>query len=143
VRDVAALDRHRYVSLATFRRDGTTVATPVWFAAIGERLYVFTTGESGKVKRLRNSPRARVAPCDARGRLEGGWRDATARIVTDAALIQRAWTAMRAKYGWQLRLLDLFARPTGRIHRRAWIEVSDVGGPDMAPHTSQPSSRPG
>ena len=141
--DVAALDRHRYVSLATFRRDGTTVVTPVWFAAIGERLYVFTAGESGKVKRLRNSPRARVAPCDARGRLEGGWRHATARIVTDAALIQRAWTAMRAKYGWQLRLLDLFARLTGRILRRAWIEVSDVGGPDMAPPTFQPSSRPG
>ena len=121
--DGAALDRHRYVSLATFRRDGTVVATPVWVAAVGERLYVFTAGDSGKVKRLRNSPRARVAACDARGRLEGEWRDATARIVTDDALIQRAWTAMRAKYGWQLRLLDVFSRLTGRIHRRAWIEV--------------------
>ena len=122
--DVAALDRHRYVSLATFRRDGTAVATPVWFAAVGERVYVFTAGDAGKVKRLRNSPRARVAPCDARGRPEGGGRDGTARIVTDDALIQCAWTALRAKYGWQLRLLDLGARLTGRIHRRAWIEVA-------------------
>jgi hypothetical protein len=121
--DVAAVDRHRYVSLATFRRDGTVVATPVWFGGVGERLYVFTAGDSGKVKRLRNSPRARVAPCDARGRLEGEWRDATARIVTDEALIQRAWTAMRGKYGWQLRLLDVVSRLTGRVHRRAWIEV--------------------
>ena len=120
--DIAALDR--YVSLATFRRDGTAVATPVWFTAAGERLYVFTAGDSGKVKRLRNSPRARVAPCDARGRLEGGWRDVTARIITDAALIQRAWTALRVKYGWQLRLLDFFARLTGRIHRRAWVEIA-------------------
>ena len=122
--DVAALDRHRYVSLATFRRGGAAVATPVWFAAIGERLYVFTAGDSGKVKRLRNSPRARVAACDARGRLDGGWRDATARIVTDGALIQRAWTALRAKYGWQLRLLDLGARLSGRIRRRAWLEIA-------------------
>jgi PPOX class probable F420-dependent enzyme len=121
--DVAAVDRHRYVSLATFRRDGTVVATPGWFAGVGERLYVFTAGDSGKVKRLRNSPRARIAPCDARGRLEGEWRDATARIVTDEALIWRAWTAMRGKYGWQLRLLDVFSRLSGRIHRRAWIEV--------------------
>ena len=121
--DVAAVDRHRYVSLATFRRDGTVVATPVWFAAVGERLYVFTAGDSGKVKRLGNSPRARIAPCDGRGRLEGEWRDATARIVTDEALIQRASTAMRAKYGWQLRLLDVVSRLTGRIHRRAWLEV--------------------
>jgi uncharacterized protein len=143
VSDLAALDRHRYVSLATFRRDGTVVATPVWFAAVGDRLYVFTAGDSGKVKRLLNSPRARVAPCAARGRLEGGWRDATARIVTDDALIQRAWTAMRAKYGWRMRLLDLGARLTGRIHRRAWIEINNVGGPDMAPPTPQRSSRPG
>jgi PPOX class probable F420-dependent enzyme len=133
VSDVAALDRHRYVSLATFRRDGTAVATPVWFAAVGERLYVFTAGDAGKVKRLRNSPRARVAPCDARGRLEGAWREAIARVVTDDQVIQRAWTALRAKYGWQLRLLDLGARLTGRIHRRAWIEVSDLGGSDAGP----------
>jgi PPOX class probable F420-dependent enzyme len=142
VSDVAALDRHRYVSLATFRRDGTAVATPVWFAAVGERLYVFTAGDSGKVKRLRNSPRARVAPCDARGRLEGGRRAAAAGIVTDDALIRRAWAALRAKYGWQLRLLDLGARLTGRIHRRAWIEISDVGGADVVPHTPQYPSRP-
>ncbi len=131
--DVAGLDRYRYVSLATFRRDGTAVATPVWFAAVGERLYVFTAGDAGKVKRLRNSPRARVAPCDARGRLEGAWCEAIARVVTDDQLIQRAWTALRAKYGWQLRLLDLGARLTGRIHRRAWIEVSDLGGSDAGP----------
>jgi len=129
VSDVAALDRHRYVSLATFRRDGTAVATPVWFAADGERLYVFTAGDSGKVKRLRNTPRARVAPCDARGRLEGGWCEATAHVVTDQPAIQRGWTALRAKYGWQLRLLDVGARLTGRIRRRAWIEINDVGGP--------------
>ena len=121
--DVAALDRHRYVSLATFRRDGTAVATPVWFAAAGDRLYVFSAGDSGKVKRLRNSPRARVAPCDARGGIKGEWRDATAHVTTDDVLIQRARTALRAKYGWQLRLLDLGARLTGRIHRRAWIEI--------------------
>ena len=122
--DVTALDRHRYVSLATFRRDGTAVATPVWFAAVGERLYVFAAGDSGKVKRLRNSPRARVAPCDARGRLEGDWREAVARVVTDVAAIRQAQAALRAKYGWQHRLLDLGARLTGRIHRRAWIEVA-------------------
>jgi len=60
------LDRHRYVSLATFRRNGAEVATPVWFAALGARLYVVTSGDSGKVKRLRNTPRARVAPSTRR-----------------------------------------------------------------------------
>ena len=120
----AELDRHRYVSLATFRRNGTAVATPVWFAAADGKLYVFTAGEAGKVKRLRQSSRARVAPCDSRGGLRGEWQDATARIVTDASVIVRAEAAVRRKYGWQSRMLDLFSRLSGRFKRRAWIEVT-------------------
>jgi hypothetical protein len=99
------------------------VSTPVWFAAADGRLYVFTAGDSGKVKRLRHSSRVRVAPCDARGRVQGDWRDATARIVTDGALIARGHAALRAKYGWRLVLLDLFSRLAGRLPRRAWIEI--------------------
>ena len=118
------LDRHRYVSLATFRRSGAQVATPVWFAAVDGRLYVVSGGDSGKVKRIRNASRARVAPCDARGGVQGPWQDATARVITDAALIGRAHAALRAKYGWQVRILDLVSRLTGRAKRRAWIEVA-------------------
>ncbi|HEU5323861.1 MAG TPA: pyridoxamine 5'-phosphate oxidase family protein, partial [Methylomirabilota bacterium] len=55
--DAAELDRHRYVSLATFRRHGAVVLTPVWFAAADGKLYVVTGGASGKVKRLRHTPR--------------------------------------------------------------------------------------
>ncbi len=119
----AELDRHRYVSLATFRRDGTEVATPVWFADAEGKLYVFTAGESGKVKRLRRSSRARIAPCDARGGLRGPWQDATAQLITDGGLIDRARAALRAKYGWQLRIFDFFARLAGRARRRAWIQI--------------------
>ena len=118
-----ALDEHRYLSLATFRSSGAEVATPVWFAASANRLYVFTAGDSGKVKRLRQSSRARVAPCDARGRLVGSWRDATARLVDDPRLIRQARAALHGKYGWQLVLLDFGARLTGRIQRRAYIEI--------------------
>ena len=118
------LDQHRYMTLSTFRRSGAEVATPVWFAEAGGRLYVFTAGDSGKVKRLRHSSRARVAPSDARGRVQGTWRDATARLVSEPAAIERAHAALRAKYGWQMWLTDLFSRLAGRIRRRAWIEIS-------------------
>lgn len=122
--DVAAeLDRHRYLNLATFRGSGAEVGTPVWFAAVDGSLYVFTAGESGKIKRLRRSSRARVAPCDARGRVRGPWRDATASVVTERAAIARAAAALQAKYGWRKRLLDLFSRLAGRIRHRAWIEI--------------------
>jgi PPOX class probable F420-dependent enzyme len=124
VAGASALDASRYLSLATFRRSGAEVRTPVWFAAADGRLYVFTAGESGKVKRLRASARARVAPCDARGRVEGVWQEATARLIDDAAVIASAHAALRAKYGWQISALDLVARLTGRIRRRAWIEIA-------------------
>lgn len=114
----------RYLSLATFRRSGAEVRTPVWFAEDGGQLYVFSAGAAGKIKRLRHSSRARVAPCDVRGGVRGAWRDATARLVTDAATIQRAHAAMRAKYGRQMWLADVLARLTGRLAQRAWIEVT-------------------
>lgn len=111
------------MSLATFRKNGAEVATPVWFAAAGGRLYVFTAEQSGKVKRLRNSPRARVAPSDARGRVRGEWREASARIVSEPRVIERAQAAFRGKYGWQMRLTNLLSRLSGRINHRAWLEI--------------------
>ena len=92
----------------------------MWFAATGGPLYLLTAQDSGKVKRLRHSSRARVAPCDMRGEIRGAWREVAARIVTEPAVIERA---QRAKYGWQMRLTDLLSRLTGRIRRRAWIEI--------------------
>lgn len=117
------LDGESYLSLATFRRDGRAVETPVWFGEDGDRLFVFTAGDSGKVKRLRNSPRARIAACDARGTVHGPWHDAQARVITDPALIARANERLLAKYGWQLRLLDLFSRLSGRYAKRAYLEI--------------------
>jgi PPOX class probable F420-dependent enzyme len=121
--DVAGLDRHRYMSLATFRKNGAEVATPVWFAAADGRLFVFTAEHSGKVRRLRNSPRARVAPSDARGRVRGERREATARILTEPITIERARAALQAKYGWHMRLTNVLSRLTGRINHRVWLEI--------------------
>jgi uncharacterized protein len=126
VNETAPLAPHRYLSLATFRRNGAAVTTPVWFAVSEGRLYVFTASASGKVKRLRHSSRVQIAPCDVRGRLRGGWQGATARIVGDASSIQRAHAALRAKYGWQMCLADVLARVGKRIQRRAWIEIDVI-----------------
>ena len=69
--DVEKLARGRYLSLTTFRRDGTPVATPVWVARQGDELVVYTARSSGKVKRLRNNNRVLLAPCNMRGRVNG------------------------------------------------------------------------
>ena len=117
------LDRAHYLSFATFRASGVEVRTPVWFARFEDHFYVFTLRESGKVKRLRRSTRARIAPCDMRGAVLGPWRDVTARLVTDPPLIESAHAVLRVKYGARMRLADFFARLTGRMARRAWIEI--------------------
>jgi PPOX class probable F420-dependent enzyme len=121
--EFAGLDRESYISLATFRRDGRAVETPVWFARSGERLYVFTERAAGKVKRLRNGARARVAACDVRGRVHGEWLDARGRVVAESDVERRAYAALRAKYGWQMRIVDFFSTLTGRIRGRAILEI--------------------
>jgi uncharacterized protein len=57
----------KYLSLTTYRRDGTPVSTPVWFVEKNGRLFVTTAANSYKAKRLRRNPAAMVASCTARG----------------------------------------------------------------------------
>lgn len=66
------LRRGRYISLTTYRKNGTGVATPVWYAVEGSELYAWTRTDSWKVKRLRNDPRVEVAVCDLRGNIAEG-----------------------------------------------------------------------
>ena len=121
------LDTASYLSLETFRKNGTGVATPVWFAARGSSLYVFSAGDAGKVKRLRNSSKARVAPCDVRGKVLGDWVEAKAILIDDAAEAKAAHAALVERYGWQMRLLDCGAKIGGRYDKRAFIRI-DVSG---------------
>jgi hypothetical protein len=62
----------QYVRLTTFRRDGTPVGTPVWLVGGDGELLVITGSTTGKVKRLRHTPRVLLAACDARGRVKPG-----------------------------------------------------------------------
>lgn len=117
------LQRARYVSLATFRKSGKMVATPVWCAHHDGNFYVFSAQDAGKVKRLRNSPRARLAVCGPRGGLLADWHDATAHFIDDPAEVYRALTLLREKYGLAMWLADAGAKLTGRFHRRAYIRA--------------------
>jgi PPOX class probable F420-dependent enzyme len=99
----------KYINLQTFKRDGTAVATPLWFARSGDELVFYTTATSGKVKRLRNNPRVRVAVSDVRGNLKGEWMDGEARRLDDAEAA-RANRLITEKYGLIKRAMDFFSR---------------------------------
>jgi PPOX class probable F420-dependent enzyme len=120
---LAHLDRGSYLNLATFRRSGAAVETPVWFAAHAGRLYVFSEGDAGKVKRLRANPEIRVAACGVRGGLKGPWHPGRGRRIEDPAAIEAAYRALRRKYGLQMRLADFFSRLAGRYQKRAILEL--------------------
>jgi PPOX class probable F420-dependent enzyme len=79
------LSDEKYVLLTTFKRDGTPVATPVWWVPMeGERFGFYTSSTSGKIKRLDHTERVTVQPCNARGKVREGTSptEATARAVT-------------------------------------------------------------
>ncbi len=117
---VASLAGERYVSLTTFKRDGTPVATPVWVTSDdGKRLLVWSGAKTWKVRRLRRDPRVLVAPSSFRG-IERGERVAgRARIVPDPGV----GGLMRRKYGllkWAVDLLNRRAEPD------AWVTIEIV-----------------
>jgi uncharacterized protein len=96
--EIERLAGGQYVSVTTFRRDGTPVATPLWVGRDGDELVVWTPTGAGKVKRLRNSGRVEVAVCDFRGRVSGEAVAGTARIL-DPEGTERVRRVIRRKYG--------------------------------------------
>jgi PPOX class probable F420-dependent enzyme len=109
-----AFDGKRYLNLETYRKTGRGVRTPVWFAAApaeagGPKLYVYSTADSGKAKRIRRTGVVRIAPCDARGRVTGSWIAAHATIVGREEF-DRGMRLLNRKYRPWKQILDLFAR---------------------------------
>ena len=116
----APFQKSKYLNLETFRKSGAGVRTPVWFAAASasgapETLYVYSTADSGKAKRIRNNGGVKLAPCDIRGRLLGAWVNARAEIVTGADA-QRGMSLLNKRYFPWKQLLDFFAKFRPRQH---------------------------
>ncbi len=126
---IAQFVNAKYFNLESFRKSGVGVRTPVWFAQApaestgvwgGVVFYVYSEADAGKIKRIRNNPKVRLAPCTLRGDLRGDWVDARARICAgeEAAYGQQL---LRRKYGWQKIAGDFFSWLMG--HRQAVIAI--------------------
>jgi uncharacterized protein len=112
----AEIHGQRYISLATFRKSGVAVYTPIWFAEEGDKLYFMTNSTMGKCKRIRNNPQVKIAPCTIRGRITGPEFSAAARFLRPDEFA-RARKAVRAKY--LLAWLFVFRRKT-----QIYIEIT-------------------
>ena len=109
----ASLQGRKYLNIETFRKNGQGVRTPVWFAGEPEdgapaQVYVYSTADSGKAKRIRSNGRMRVAPCDVSGKLLGEWVEGRAEIVTGTEA-EHGMKLLNKKYMPWKQLLDFFS----------------------------------
>jgi PPOX class probable F420-dependent enzyme len=119
-----ALRRGKYVSVTTYRRNGTGVPTPVWYAVSDGELVFWTGAGTGKVKRIRNNARVEVAVCNARGQIAPGAtaHEGTARLLDEAGKV--AARKLLARKYLLVRLTDLGRKLVGRSARPTQAAVA-------------------
>lgn len=133
--DLEALFPGRYLSVTSVKRDGTGVATPVWFVSDGSRLLALTDLHSAKVRRIRRDPRVLVASCRADGKLRGEPVPARAEVLTATPDLERVQMLLLERYKNSYRLVMLIYRLGRRFRGRpsvadgAAIAIT-VGHPD-------------
>jgi len=119
-------DDEKYVNLSTKKKDGSFVNTPVWFAQDGEKndFFIFSAGEAGKIKRIKNFSSVRVAICDVRGNLKGEWISAQAELVSEEESKIKAYKQLHKKYGLTIRVFDFFSKLFGNYEQRQLVKFS-------------------
>jgi uncharacterized protein len=113
------LSKHKYISIETYRKNGTGVRTPVWFVVNQGLIYFRTDAKSGKVKRIRNNPHIKIAPCNMGGNVEGDWYEGKAKF-SDQAESTIAFSLINKKYG----LLTTFIRLLNKIRNTKPLVIS-------------------
>ena len=111
----------RYLSLTSFKADGTGVVTPLWFVSDGERLFALTDLNSAKVRRMRHDPRVLVAPCRASGKLRGEPLSARAEVLTESADLERVHKLLTERYRISYRAVMLMYRLGRRLRGRSSV----------------------
>lgn len=125
--DPGRLTGRMHCLLITYKRDGTAIPTPVWFAADGERVLLHCARSDGKLKRIRNNVSVAVAPCSFRGRPLGPPMRATARLLPPD-LSDSAEETLRRSFSRRQRL---FLRLRGPMDLRH-VEVT-AAAPQRSP----------
>jgi uncharacterized protein len=119
--DLESLFPGRYLSVTSFKRDGTGIATPVWFVSDGSRLFALTDLHSAKVRRIRRNPQVLVAPCRPDGRLRRPPVAGHAEVLTAIPDLERVQRLLRGRYKVSYRLVMLIYRLGRRLRGRAGL----------------------
>jgi PPOX class probable F420-dependent enzyme len=106
---LAALEKQKYINLETYKKSGQAVRTPVWFMISDGLVFVLTTQNTGKIKRIKNNPKIRIMPCGMRGEPKGDWIEGTARFATESET-QNAIKMRHKKYGLRAMIVGMFIK---------------------------------
>lgn len=106
---IPVLSGHKYINLETYRKNGEAVRTPVWFVISDDQIFVLTSENAGKVKRIKNNSAIKIMPCGIRGEPKGEWIDGTARIANESEM-QNTIKLRYKKYGFRARIIGLLKR---------------------------------
>ncbi|MCY4491499.1 MAG: PPOX class F420-dependent oxidoreductase [Thaumarchaeota archaeon] len=110
--EIQDLKDEKYISLETYKKDGSVVRTPVWFVLQNNTLYVVTRQSTGKVKRLSNNQDVKLAACTIKGNITGQWHDGVAtRLPKDES---GSIVKLRdKKYGFMAKIAKFASRGKG------------------------------
>jgi PPOX class probable F420-dependent enzyme len=113
-----------YVNLVTYKKDGSSVTTPVWIAPYQNSLVVTTSLNAGKVKRVRNNGKASIYVTNQTGSKKLSESiDLKASLIQDVDLKKQAADLIRKKYGMMAKMIM-----KGPDENRAIIRLEEKGG---------------
>ena len=113
-----------YINLITYKRDKSSVTTPVWVADFFNSLIVTTSLNAGKVKRIRNNGKATIYITNQNGSKKlSESLDLKATLIEDLVLKKQATDLIRKKYGMMAKMIM-----KGPDEKRAIIKLEEIGG---------------
>jgi len=118
----ADLSKAKYVLLTTFTKDGRPKPTPIWAAPDGDRLLVITEKDAWKVKRIRNTSRVTLAPCDMKGNVKGDTVEAVATVLPESET-ENVYRAIGKRYGIVGKVFNTFSKLRGGSKRTIGLEL--------------------
>lgn len=123
----ADVAKSEYVLLTTFTKDGRPKPTAIWAVPAGDRLIAITQEGSWKVKRIRNTARVTLAPCDRRGKPTGEAVAATAAILPKSANAE-TYRALGRRYGLVGKVFTIFSKLRGGMDKNVTVELRAASG---------------
>lgn len=124
--DLTQFKDQQFLSLETFRKSGVGVKAPIWFAEENNILYMWTVGEWAKIKRIRNNPQVKIAPCTSFDEVTGEWGEARASVDDSVAAVQHVEKILRKKIGFGFAIFQFIdgLRDRRREEHRVCLMVS-------------------